>query len=54
MKGKEKRSKIFKKFATNLKECLDYHGLWAVTKLESEYKRVALQLMMVKVSLRFI
>jgi hypothetical protein len=40
MKAKEKRLRIFKKFATNLKECLDYHGLWAVTKFQNEFARI--------------
>jgi len=40
MKAQEKRQKIFKKFATNLKEYLDYHGLWAVTKLQNGYKKI--------------
>ncbi len=39
-KAKEKRLEIFKRFATNLKECLEYYEVCAVTKVDDKIKRI--------------
>lgn len=40
MKAKEKRRNIFKKYASNLRDCLEYNGMCLATKSDNVFKRI--------------